>query len=146
MSEPLTQRTGANVDEFIASCTPDGRRDDAVVVKALFEKITGAPAEMWGPTIVGFGEYHYEYKSGHSGNCMAIGFSPRKANMVFYGLNIPETEAMLPKLGTFKLGAWCLYVGRLSNIDLDVLADLIRTAWGIGSYQHDYGHTFTRLR
>lgn len=139
MAQQLTQLTGANVDEFIASAQPDGRREDAVVIKNLFQQVTGAPAQMWGPSMIGFGEYHYRYASGHTGTCMVLGFSPRKANLVFYGLNIPETEELLPKLGTFKQGAGCVYVGRISHIDLEVMKQIVARVWSIGSYEHEIG-------
>ncbi|NJM50551.1 MAG: DUF1801 domain-containing protein [Sphingomonadales bacterium] len=112
----------------------DGRREDARILLALFEKVTSLPPKMWGGTIIGFGCYHYRYESGREGDSMRCGFSPRKANMVVYligGYENPETgakmDALRTGLGKHKTGKSCLYLGQLSSVDLDILAEMIRT-------------------
>jgi hypothetical protein len=83
---------------------------------------------MWGPTIVGFGAYHYTYETGHSGSMCAVGFSPRKANLVIYAANSSDTKALLKKLGTHKGGdQQCLYINKLADVDLAVLEKIIRS-------------------
>ena len=117
---------GGDVDAFLAALSHAGRREDAYTLLALMERITGAPARMWGPSIVGFGEYHYVYESGREGDSMLTGFAPRKANMVLYVMpGFAEYEAQLARLGKYRTGKSCLYLGRLSGIDLDVLEDII---------------------
>lgn len=87
---------------------------------------------MWGPTIVGFGSYHYRYESGRQGDAAAVGFSPRKTGLVLYGLTYgPDAAQQLPRLGKHTTGAACLYVTKLADIDKDVLAEMVRTG-----YQH----------
>jgi hypothetical protein len=94
--------------------------------------ITGEVAVMWGPTIVGFGSYHYRYGSGREGNSAALGFSPRKVNLAVYGLTYgPDADRLLAELGKHKTGAGCVYINRLHDVDRKVLAEMIRTG-----YQH----------
>ncbi|MFC4292804.1 DUF1801 domain-containing protein [Sphingorhabdus arenilitoris] len=128
-----TTENQGDVGHFIASVADAGRREDALVLLDLFEVVTGFPPRMWGPSIIGFGSYHYQYDSGREGDFMRCGFSPRKANMVVYltgGYENPETaakiDALRTKLGKHKLGKSCLYFGRLSGIDLDILKQMIR--------------------
>ena len=84
MSENKTQLTNIKPADFIATVEHPVRRKDAEVLLELFERITGWEPRMWGPAIIGFGEYHYKYDSGREGDFMRTGFSPRKANMVVY--------------------------------------------------------------
>jgi hypothetical protein len=85
---------------------------------------------MWGPTIVGFGRYHYKYESGREGDAPSVGFSPRKANLSLYGLTYgPEAAELLGRLGKHKMGAGCLYVNKLDDVDGAVLAELIRNGY-----------------
>jgi hypothetical protein len=125
--EAKTVPTGASVKDFIASVEHEGRREDALVLLKLFEKATGWKAQMWGPSIIGFGKTEFSYDSGHSGIMLVCGFSPRKANMVLYiNKSFAGADALIKKLGKAKTGAGCTYIGRLSSIDLDVLEELIR--------------------
>ena len=88
-------------------------------------RVTGEPAKMWGPSIIGFGQYHYRYDSGHEGDMCLIGFSPRKANLVLYVLPGFEGQAdMLARLGKHKHGKGCLYINKLADVDLAVLEEL----------------------
>jgi hypothetical protein len=126
MAENKTQATGASVDEFLGSVEHPVRRGDGFRLLALMSRITGQPAEMWGPTIVGFGRYHYRYASGREGDSPAVGFSPRKSSLSLYGLTYgPDAAELLGRLGKHKSGAGCLYIYKLADVDEPVLSELI---------------------
>ncbi|AXJ09283.1 DUF1801 domain-containing protein [Arthrobacter sp. PM3] len=130
MAENKTQVTGASVDGFLAAVGHPVRRADGLRLLALMSGLTGQPAEMWGPTIVGFGRYHYRYASGREGDAPAVGFSPRKSSLSLYGLTCgPEAAGLLGGLGKHKLGAGCLYINKLEDIDEHVLAELVRRGY-----------------
>lgn len=133
MAELTTQPTGVSVEAFLAASEPAGRRDDALVLLAIMRRATGVEPVMWGPSIVGFGSYHYRYASGHEGDMPVIGFSPRKAAMSVYGLHYDNDESLLDGLGPYKTGKGCLYLGRFAKLDLDVLERACRTAWNSGT-------------
>ncbi|PRY76880.1 uncharacterized protein DUF1801 [Yoonia maritima] len=127
MAENKTQPTAQAVSEFIAKVEPQRRHDDAVTLNALFQKITGWEPRMWGPSIIGYGQYHYTYDSGRGGDFLATGFSPRKANLVIYIMpGYTDFSVILGRLGKHKLGKSCLYINKLSDVDIDVLAELIQ--------------------
>lgn len=127
MSSNKTVATDASVDAFIASVVHQGRQEDARMLDALFRDETGFVPKMWGPSLIGYGTYHYRYDSGREGDFLATGFSPRKANMVVYIMpGYANFSDILAELGPHKLGKSCLYLGRLNKIDLDVLRRLIR--------------------
>jgi hypothetical protein len=126
MAEIKTKPTQVNVDDFIAAVEKPVRRADAKVVRDMMERITGEPATMWGPTIIGFGSYHYRYASGHEGDMCRIGFSPRSANLVLYVGGFPEFEELLGKLGKHKVSKCCLYINKLADVDLGVLEEIVR--------------------
>ncbi|MGA7203968.1 MAG: DUF1801 domain-containing protein [Specibacter sp.] len=130
-SSSKTQATAASVRKFIGAVdTSAVRRADAAVLLELMQKVTGQQPVMWGPSIIGFGSYHYKYASGREGDAPAAGFSPRKASLVMYGLTYaPDVEPLLERLGKFKRGAGCIYVNKLADIDLDVLGELIATGY-----------------
>jgi Domain of unknown function (DU1801) len=122
-----TQPTTVSVQDYIARVEHAGRREDAEVLLAMFERATGWTARMWGPSIIGFGRYDYIYDSGHSGSAPVTGFSPRKANMVLYIMpGLARCEEKLAELGKHSVGKSCLYIGRLSSVDDKVLQSLIR--------------------
>ncbi|WP_104111136.1 DUF1801 domain-containing protein [Arthrobacter sp. N199823] len=122
-----TIRTGADPVTFIQTVdTTAGRRADALTLMTLMQEVTGQPPYMWGPSIIGFGEYHYTYASGREGDAPAVAFSPRKANLVVYGLGYPpRAEPLLEKLGKFKASVACVYITKLADVDLAVLRELI---------------------
>jgi hypothetical protein len=127
MAETKTKPTKVSVRSFIAGIENDTRREDAKALVKLFENATGWKAKMWGPTIIGFGAYHYTYETGHSGSSCAVGFSPRKANLVFYVFGFPGKAALLQKLGRHKGGLeQCMYINRLADVDTAVLERIIR--------------------
>ena len=126
MAETKTKPTPVDVDAFIAAVEKPVRRADAKVVREMMERVTGEPATMWGPTIIGFGTYHYRYASGHEGDTCRVGFSPRSANLVLYVGGFPGFDELLGKLGKHKRSKACLYLNRLADVDLGVLEEISR--------------------
>lgn len=126
MTQNKTVQTNASVEGFIASIAHPKRQQDAGVLVDLFAKSTGFAPKMWGNSIVGFGQYHYRYATGREGDFLATGFSPRKSNLSIYIMpGYGDFSDILKNLGKHKLGKSCLYVNKLSDIDLDILAQLI---------------------
>ena len=126
MPENKTQPTTASVDAFIAAAEPPERRADAKIIRTMMERLSGEPATMWGPSIIGFGRYHYRYDSGREGDMARIGFSPRRAELVLYlSDGFPDHAALMARLGKHRTGKSCLYIKRLSDIDLGVLEELV---------------------
>jgi hypothetical protein len=126
MAEIKTKPTGVAVDAFLDAVPDPQRREDGKALRGMFERISGEPAAMWGPSIVGFGSYSYRYESGHGGEMCRIGYSPRAKELVLYiGATAPDVADLLAKLGKHKVSKACLYVKRLSDIDLDVLERMI---------------------
>lgn len=128
--ETKTIPTSASVDTFIASIPDDIKQQDSHTLIKIMSEVTGEPAVMWGPSIIGFGSYHYKYASGREGDAPAAGFSPRKAALtiyLFYGAE--QHTDLLAQLGPHKLGKVCLYIKRLSDIDIDTLKQLIQVSY-----------------
>ena len=124
-TEQKTRPTALSVADFIAAVEDPKRRADAGAACALLAEATGEAPTMWGPSIVGFGAYHYRYASGHEGDAPLVGFSPRKANLVFYLSGCDEgRDDLLARLGKHKAGKGCVYVTRLSDVDADVLREM----------------------
>ena len=129
MAENKTKPTAVSVQAFLDSCSDDQRRADAKALAKLMQKVTGQKPTMWGPSIVGFGSCHYVYESGREGDMPIVGFSPRKAANVLYGaIGFRDADAMLAKLGRHTTGKGCLYIKRLSDVDLKVLESLLTKA------------------
>jgi hypothetical protein len=127
MPAPKTKPTGAGVDDFIAAIDDERKRDDSRELIAMMQRITGEKPYMWGPSIVGFGNYHYRYESGHEGDAPVAAFSPRKPNLVVYiTSDAPEHEELLSRLGKHKNSKGCLYIKRLSDIDMQVLEEMVK--------------------
>jgi hypothetical protein len=127
--ENKTKVTEIQVSDFIDSFVDDKqKREDSLQLIELMKKWSGFEPKMWGPTIIGFGSYHYKYASGHEGDCLLIGFSPRKKAFSLYVYtpqqNITE---LLPKLGKFKMGKSCIYINKLHDIDVEVLEVLCKS-------------------
>jgi len=133
VAEAKTKPTAVRVEDFIVGVEPASKREDATVLDALFRKVTGEAPRMWGPSIIGYGEYHYRYDSGREGDICRAGFSPRKAKHSLYifgcGGEDEAMEALLARLGKHSRGAGCLYVNKLADIDLDVLEEMIALGW-----------------
>jgi Domain of unknown function (DU1801) len=126
MAENKTQATSADVTAFIAGVADEAQRADAQVITAMMERLSGAEPKMWGPSIIGFGAYHYKYDSGREGTSLRIGFSPRKGQTVLYLIDGYNDRAeQLARLGKHKTGKSCLYIKRLSDIDMGVLEEMV---------------------
>ena len=126
MAENKTRPGPVAAEDFIAAVTPEARRDEARMLDTLFRRVTGFAPLMWGPSIIGYGRYAYRYASGHAGEAAATGFSPRKAEHSIYILpGYQDYGAILVRLGKHRTGKACLYVRHLSDIDMDVLGELI---------------------
>jgi len=121
------RRTDASVEEFLARVPGDQRREDARRLCALMREITGEPPAMWGPSIIGFGAYHYRYASGHEGDAPLAGFSPRRQHLVIYLVGEFENrhQSVLARLGPYQSGKGCLYIRRLDDVDHGALRELI---------------------
>lgn len=127
MAEIKTMPSATSVEDFLAAVQPPQRGDDARAVAALMQRVTGETPRMWGPSIIGYGHYHYRYDSGHEGDMCRLGFSPRKAQLVLYLLTGFDSEAeLLARLGKHSTGKSCLYVKKLADVDIDVFEELMR--------------------
>ena len=125
-AELKTKPQKTSVAAFLNAVDNDVRRQDAKVIAKMMAKITGKKAVMWGGSIVGYGSYHYKYKTGREGDWMITGFSPRKANLVLYIMaGFSRYDTLMAKLGKYKTGKSCLYINKLDDIDLSVLEKLI---------------------
>ena len=125
MAELKTKKNDLNVDKFLNSVTDPKRRTDCFDVLSLMKEVTGEEPCMWGNSIVGFGDYHYKYKSGREGDWFLIGFSPRKQYLTLYIMaGFDHYEDLLTKLGKYKTGKSCLYLKRLSDVNSEILKTL----------------------
>lgn len=129
MAETKTRATQADVTAFIDAVDHPVRRADGHALRTLFERISGEPATLWGPSIIGFGSYHYRYTSGHEGDAPRIAFSPRKANLVLYVGGYAGYESDLARLGKHKASKACLYLNKLADVDAGMLETIIRQSW-----------------
>ena len=120
-----TQETDASVEAFLAAVQPKTRQADAQAVCDLMARVSGEPARMWGPAIVGFGSYHYRYDRGREGDAPRVGFSPRKAALTLYIMSGHQDPALMARLGKYKTGKACLYLNRLSDVDQAALEQVI---------------------
>lgn len=126
MAENKTQKTGASVEEFISSVENKRRREDGFALLDVMREVTGEDPEMWGPSIIGFGDYHYKYESGREGDFFLTGFSPRKQSLSLYIMaGFEEYDSLLESLGKHRKGASCLYINKLADVDMEVLCKLI---------------------
>ena len=121
--ENKTTETMADVAAYLDTVEPAERQADGRVVAALMARLSGESPRLWGPSIIGFGRYHYRYDSGREGDMCRIGFAPRKAELVFYLAGLDDADVMA--LGRHRRGKGCLYVKRLADIDMGALEALI---------------------
>jgi hypothetical protein len=127
MSDIKTKVNDASVLEFLHSVPDEKRRQDSLAVLALMQEVTGLEAKMWGPSIVGFGSYHYKYESGREGDMPLTGFSPRKQNLTLYIMGgFDNYEQLMASLGKHSTGKSCLYIKRLSDVNIPTLKELVR--------------------
>lgn len=121
MAKNKTTQTEVSVTDFINSVADETKRDDSYYLIKLMQAQTGFGPKMWGPSIIGFGSYHYKYNSGHEGDAPIAAFSPRKAAISLYIADFNGREELLQKFGKHKAARVCIYVKKLADIDIDVL-------------------------
>ncbi len=127
MAEPKTKETKASVSKFLNAIPDKTRRDDCFAVADIMQAVTKEEPKMWGPSIVGFGQYHYKGKSGREGEWPIIGFSPRKGDLTLYIMaGFDEFPDLMKRLGKYKTGKSCLYIKKLADIDRKVLRELVK--------------------
>ena len=137
MAENKTKPTEVSVTAYIDAIKDEAKRADAKALVKLMQSAAGEKPKMWGPSIIGFGSYHYKYESGREGDTPVIAFSPRKPAIVLYGVTgFSGAEAMLAKLGKHTTGKGCLYIKRLSDVDPQVLETLVAKALAAKRAQH----------
>ncbi|MDQ0970867.1 hypothetical protein QFZ31_000745 [Neobacillus niacini] len=126
MYELKTKQTDNSVIEFIEQVDSPKKREDAYKLLDIFTETTGYEAKMWGPSIIGFGSYHYKYESGHEGDAPLVGFSPRKAKIsLYFAPGETKREELLEQFGKHTTGKACVYINKVADIDVDVLKALI---------------------
>jgi Domain of unknown function (DU1801) len=129
--ENKTQATSVEVEAYLATIEPETRRSEGLIIAQVMQDISGHPPRMWGPSMIGFGTYHYRYDSGREGDMFRIGFAPRKPNLVLYG--VADSEGFDDDLaalgGKATTGKSCLYIKRLSDVDMNVLERIIQKGW-----------------
>ncbi len=129
-NENKTKANGKSVDDFINSIDNEKKIADSYKILELMKEVTGLEAVMWGDSMIGFGKYHYKYKTGREGDTFLVGFSPRKTKFSLYLMYELEKQAdLLDKLGKHKFGKACLYINKLADVDLDILKQLIERAF-----------------
>lgn len=127
MAKVKTQFTDEDVLSFVEQVDSEQKRIDSIRLIELMEEATGEKAKMFGPSIIGFGKYHYKYATGHEGVAPLLGFSPRKAAISLYTYTgSPKHEYLLEGLGKYKIGKACIYIKKLSDIDEDVLKRMMK--------------------
>ncbi|WP_138416734.1 DUF1801 domain-containing protein [Aquibacillus sediminis] len=125
--EQKIKENDGDVTALIEQVESPKKREDAYKLLEIFTETTGYQARVWGSTIIGFGSYHYKYKTGHEGVAPLVGFSPKKARFsLYFATGDTEREELLKQLGKHKAGAACVYVNKLADIDVDILKALIK--------------------
>ena len=126
MAELKTKPNKTSIEKFLNSVKDEKKRTDSYKILGLMKKITKEKPVMWGPSIVGFGKYHYKYESGREGDFFITGFSPRKQNLTLYIMSgFKKYPELMKKLGKYKTGSSCLYINKLEDVDMKVLKELI---------------------
>ncbi|MCG8309396.1 MAG: DUF1801 domain-containing protein [Cytophagales bacterium] len=126
MTKLKTQKNNASVEDFLNGVENEKRKTDSFEVLKLMKKVTDAEPCMWGPSIIGFGHYHYKYATGRENDWFLTGLSPRKQSLTLYIMNgFTHYNDILSRLGKYKTGKSCLYINRLEDIDMQVLEELI---------------------
>jgi hypothetical protein len=138
MAGNKTKRTTVSPHSFIERISNEQRRSDCLELIGLMQDITGHPPRMWGPSIVGFDQYHYTYESGREGDMLLTGFSPRKQDLVLYLGPGLDNKSLLAKLGKYTAGKGCLYVKRLDDISRPVLRALIEKSVAVMRKRHPH--------
>jgi hypothetical protein len=129
MAELKTKKNDTDVKSFLDTIENEKRRIDSIAVMQLMHDVTGMEPKMWGPSIVGFGDYRYSYTSGREGDWFIVGFSPRKAALTLYiTTSFDKYPELMEKLGTYTTGKSCLYIKKLEDVDLKVLKKLVKAS------------------
>jgi hypothetical protein len=129
VAELKTKPTKQSVPDFLNKLPDAQRREDCFAIAKLMEEVTGSKPQMWGPSIVGFGAYHYKYASGHEGDWPLTGFSPRKQDLTLYiMMGFQKYDELMKQLGKYRLGKSCLYIKRLSDIHVPTLKKLLKAS------------------
>ena len=127
MAELKTKRNKGNVESFLNNIADEKKRHDSFIILESMKQVTGTEPEMWGESIIGFGSYHYKYKSGREGDWFLTGFSPRVQNLTLYIMaGFDEYDQLLSKLGKHSTGKSCLYIKKIEDVDVDVLKELVK--------------------
>ena len=130
MAELKTKPSKASVEKFLKGVTDPKKREDSFTILEMMKKITKDEPKMWGPSIVGFGKYHYKYDSGREGDMCIAGFSPRKQNLTIYLMpGFGKYDELMRKLGKYKTGVSCLYIKKLEDVDMKILKELISSSF-----------------
>lgn len=128
-SQNKTVETSSDPKSFIGKLEDDAKKKDALELLKIFEEASGFKPKMWGPSIIGFGSYHYVYESGREGDAPLVGFSPRKADISLYlSGSFKDRDVMLEKFGKHKSAKACIYVKKLADVDAKVLAKMIKAS------------------
>ena len=126
MSQNKTVPTAASVADFLAAVPNARRREDGQALLEMMRDITGIEPQMWGPSIIGFGSYHYKYESGREGDMPIIGFSPRSRSLSLYIMDGSDAyDDLLSRLGKHRKAVSCLYINKLADVDIDILREMI---------------------
>jgi len=138
MSDTKTRPTDADVEAFLNKVENKTRKEDSFTVMEMMKEVTKMNPVMWGSSVVGFGSYHYKYKTGREGDMPLIGFSPRKQNLTLYIMDgFENRDEILEKLGKYKLGKSCLYINKLQDVDLSVLKEMMQKSLDYMKTQND---------
>jgi len=129
MSDNKTVPTNTPVMEFLETITNNTRREDSLVLMQIMKEITGHSPVLWGTSLIDFDSYHYKYDTGTEGDMLVSGFSPRKQNLALYNTGFVRYPELLQKLGKHKTGKSCLYINKLSDVNIDILKTLIETSY-----------------
>lgn len=126
MAENKTQKTTASVSDFLNTLPDEKKRQDSFALLELITQVSGSEGAMWGPAIIGFGDMHYKSESGREGEWFKVGFSPRKQNLTLYiSGGMTNYADLLAQLGKHKTTGGCLYINKLSDVNLDILKEII---------------------
>ena len=127
--ELKTKKNESNVEDFLNTISEEQKRNDSFTILNLMKKASKAEPKMWGSSIIGFGDIHYKHASGQEGDWFKIGFSPRKQNLTLYvGCSSPEVQKLMPNLGKYKIGKGCMYISKISDVDLRLLKEIINVS------------------
>jgi hypothetical protein len=130
MAEIQTQPSTASVDAFLDAVAHPVRRSDSRVLVDMMGRVSGEPAVMWGPAIIGFGTRSYDLAGGKKGRMLRMGFSPRKANLTLYiEKDFDEARALISRMGKAEMSSGCAYINKLADVDLAIFEDLLALSW-----------------